>query len=77
MSLNPGGSVGLGPMPNGGCKSQDAGLKACDEVRNLNRSQRSMERATVEGDSPVGETVTASFAILSTTGHEEPCGNPG
>jgi hypothetical protein len=37
-----------------------------------------MERAAREGESPVGETGPAFLdRIPSTTGHVEPCGNPG
>ena len=36
-----------------------------------------MERHTGEGDSPVGENLEIVVGILSTTGHEEPCGNLG
>ena len=35
----------------------------------------SLESATAEGDSPVSEMRSLSELFLSTTGHEEPCGN--
>ena len=43
------------------------------------RSRRvALERPTREGDSPVVERAGISESIfLSTTGHVEPCGNPG
>ena len=36
-----------------------------------------LERATVEGDSPVGEREEASGVLLSTTGHVKSCGKLG
>ena len=36
-----------------------------------------LERATVEGDSPVDEKEKSLLVFLSTTGHEESCGNLG
>ncbi len=36
-----------------------------------------LERATVEGESPVGEREKASGVLLSTTGHEKSCGKLG
>ena len=36
-----------------------------------------MGRAITEGDSPVGEKTFSLDGHPSTTGHEEPCGNPG
>jgi hypothetical protein len=36
-----------------------------------------LERATVEGDSPVGEKEKPLLVFLSTTGHEESCGKLG
>ena len=47
------------------------------EVKNLILSQMNLERTTEEGESPVGEREKASGMLLSTTGHEEPCGNLG
>ena len=35
-----------------------------------------MERPAREGDSPVDEDAKLSSGILSTAGHEKPCGNP-
>ena len=37
----------------------------------------SLERTTIEGDSPVSEREMASGVLLSTTGHEKSCGNLG
>ena len=37
----------------------------------------SLERTTIEGDSPVGEKEWASDTSLSTTGHVKSCGNLG
>ena len=37
-----------------------------------------LERSTIEGDSPVTEKIEIFVIVsLSTTGHGEPCGNPG
>jgi hypothetical protein len=36
-----------------------------------------LERATVEGESPVGEKEKSLLVFLSTTGHEESCGKLG
>ena len=37
-----------------------------------------LERPTIEGDSPVTEKIEIFVIVsLSTTGHGEPCGNPG
>ena len=59
------------------CKTQDTDLKSCDRVRKLPSSQRSLERATKEGDSPVDERLKSLLVFLSTTGHEKSRGNPG
>ena len=40
-------------------------------------SQMLLERATVEGDSPVGEKEKSLLVFLSTTGHVESCGKQG
>ena len=37
----------------------------------------SLERATIEGDSPVSEKAKSLLMFLSTTGHEESCGKLG
>ena len=36
-----------------------------------------LERATIEGESPVGEREKASGVLLSTTGHVKSCGKLG
>ena len=46
-------------------------------VRNLFSSRRSLERVTVEGESPVGEREMAPDTTLSTAGHVESRGNMG
>ena len=40
-------------------------------------SRRGLERPAIGGDSPVGEMLNWVRGILSTTGHEKPCGNLG
>ena len=46
-------------------------------VTNRSSSRRSLEGATVEGESPVGERGEAPAASLSTTGHGKSCGKLG
>jgi hypothetical protein len=47
-------------------------------VTNHQPSRRFLERAAIEGDSPVGKRFGDSLAAFpSTTGHEKPCGNLG
>ena len=36
-----------------------------------------LERSAKDGESPVGENRWTLVGILSTTGHEEPCGKQG
>ena len=36
-----------------------------------------LERSARDGESPVGERERTPVGILSTTGHEEPCGKQG
>ena len=55
----------------------EEGLETFLEVTNRILSRRSLERATIEGDSPVGERVRLLAMILSTTGHVESCGKLG
>ena len=69
--------MGLGPMSFESCKTQETEPKSCDRVRKLLPSQRSLERATKEGDSPVDKRLKSLLVFLSTTGHEESRGNLG
>ena len=55
----------------------EEGLETFLEVTNRILSRRSLERATIEGDSPVGERVRLPAMFLSTTGHVESCGKLG
>ena len=55
----------------------EEGLETFLEVTNRILSRRSLEGATIEGDSPVGERVRLLAMFLSTTGHEESCGKLG
>ena len=64
-------------MQSGGCKARRERPESLKGVTNRNPSRRSLGRATVGGDSPVGERVRLLVGNLSTTGHEEPRGNPG
>ena len=52
-------------------------LRKEQEVTNHLLSRMNLERATIEGESPVGEKEKASGVMLSTTGHEKSCGKLG
>jgi hypothetical protein len=69
--------VDLEPMLSWGCKAQGADSKVCRRVTKLFLSQMLLERAIVEGDSPVGEKGKSLLVFLSTTGHVESCGKQG
>ena len=59
----------------GGCLGR---LQPVREVTNHQSSRRFLERAAGEGESPVSERLGDFLAMFpSTTGHVEPCGNPG
>ena len=60
-----------------GCKAQGMDFRVHHEVSKFHSSRMFLERATVEGNSPVGERMKSSLVFLSTTGHEEPCGKLG
>ena len=67
----------LEPKLSWGCKAQEADSKVCHRVIKLHLSRMFLERATIEGESPVGEGVKSLLVFLSTTGHEESCGKLG
>jgi hypothetical protein len=46
-------------------------------VTKLFFSQMLLERATIEGDSPVGKKGKSLLVFLSTTGHVKSCGKLG
>ena len=69
--------MGLEPKLFWGCKTQGADSKVCHRVKKLFLSQMLLERATVEGDSPVDEKEKSLLAFLSTTGHVKSCGKQG
>ena len=52
-------------------------LKRGQGVKKFLSSQMHLERTTIEGDSPVGESEKTLEILLSTTGHEKSCGNLG
>ena len=60
-----------------GRKTQGTEPKSRNRVKKFLPSQRSLERATKEGDSPVDERLKSLLVFLSTTGHEESRGNLG
>jgi hypothetical protein len=59
------------------CKTHPGKPQRPHGVINLFFSRRSLERATIEGESPVGEKEGASDAFLSTAGHEKSRGKLG
>ena len=69
--------MGLDPKLSWGCKTQEADSKVCHRVITFHLSQMLLERATIEGDSPVGEKGKSLLVFLSTTGHVESCGKQG
>ena len=48
-----------------------------DRERRAQLSRMTLERSARDGESPVGEKMRTLGVILSTTGHEEPCGKQG
>ena len=64
-------------MLQGGCKAHLGKPQRPQGVINLFFSRRSLERATIAGDSPVGEKEEAPDAFLSTTGHGKSRGKLG
>ena len=55
-----------------------AGSQTGRGVTNRHHSRSALESATTEGDSPVGEMMTALWICYpSTTGHVKSCGNLG
>ncbi len=69
--------MGLEPKLPWGRKAQEIESKLYHRVRKFHPSQVLLERAIIEGDSPVGERAESLLAFLSTTGHEESCGKLG
>ena len=69
--------MGLEPKLFWGCKTQEADSKVGHRVTKPGLSQMFLERATIEGDSPVGERSRSLLVFLSTMGHEEPHGKLG
>jgi hypothetical protein len=49
----------------------------CTGVRKVIASRKTLERSARDGDSPVDERCDPPARILSTTGHEKPCGKQG
>ena len=64
-------------MLRGCCKAYLGEPQRSQGVKNLFFSRRSLERATIGGESPVGEKEEAPDAFLSTTGHEKSRGKLG
>ena len=69
--------MGLDPKLPWGCKAQEVDSKVYCRVTKLPLSRMFLERATIEGESPVGEKRKALLVFLSTMGHVESCGNLG
>jgi hypothetical protein len=60
-----------------GCKTCPGKPQRPQGVKNLFFNRRSLERATIGGESPVDEKEEASDTFLSTAGHEKSRGKPG
>jgi hypothetical protein len=60
-----------------GCKACLGKPQGPQGVKNLFFNRMSLERATIGGESPVGEKEEASDAFLSTAGHEKSRGKLG
>ena len=56
--------MGLDPKLSRCCKAQGADSKVCYRVTKLHLSQMLLERATIEGESPVGEKSEVSACVL-------------
>ena len=54
-----------------GCKAQEGGSDIRDGVTKFHLSRRSLEGATKEGDSPVGEKIETSACVLEYHGTRE------
>ncbi len=65
------------PIAYRGCKAYWQILQDLRGVTNLFLSRMSLERTTVEGDSPVGEKKKTPNTFLSTAGHVKSRGNLG
>ncbi len=61
-----------------GCRRFLGDGKALPKSDKLNTQLNDLESSAKEGESPVNETCLALWGnVLSTTGHEKPCGNLG
>ena len=58
-------------MPFKGCKAQETEPKSCHRVTKLPPSRRLLERATIEGDSPVGKRRKSLLVVLKYHGTRE------
>ena len=54
----------LNPKLSRSCKAQEADFRICYRVTKLHLSRMSLEGATVEGESPVGEKIEVSACVL-------------
>ena len=60
-----------------GCRMLEVGPQDYHRVRKREASRMTLERSARDGESPVGESYETLRTLLSTTGHEEPCGKQG
>ena len=67
----------LRPLHGVGCRNRQVGPQDYSRVKKALFSQMTLERSAREGESPVGEKQSTLDDILSTTGHEKPCGKQG
>ena len=56
---------------------QQAQLRMSRGVTKDRPNRMTLERSTVDGDSPVGKMIVPPAVFPSTAGHEESCRNPG
>ncbi len=56
--------MGLEPKLFWGCKAREVDSKVCRRVTKLPPSRMFLERATVKGESPVGEKSEVSACVL-------------
>ena len=56
--------MGLDPKLSWGCKAQEVDSKVYRRVTKVHLSRTLLERATIEGESPVGKKIEASACVL-------------
>ena len=64
-------------VADGGLEELGVMLQRHTGVSKVEASRKTLERSARDGDSPVGESIDPPASLLSTTGHEKPCGKLG